>query len=263
MVSLLTIDHITECDCATLTRVTTLHFLQRTGLMHTIQPLTIPAEVANGVKAIVNSWDIDSNISRKTLTEYIRISTHLGHAAYRHTGYDLQISLYTFCCLLFDDGMISRAAASQFVGRMASRQTQLDPLLDRWIECVLGLSTHLPSYGANAVFTATLDYVNFDLLRHADDSDSNSGEEMVWLDLKPGSTEFIEYARVKDGFAEGFVAAIWPKSDFTDVKMYIQAFLPWPPNIAYTTDPVACKQSRPASGKTLWHDLRNCGITGP
>lgn len=184
-------------------------------MINKIRTFPTPPEVDNTVRNTVDTWNVD--IPRSALDKYIDCVVHFGHMLYRHASYDVQVSiaLYTLCSLFFEDGVISRDAAREFVPRLASGQPQLHPLLERYVECTLKLREHLPPYGGNALISATLDFANFELLR---------SDELLAFDIKPGALDFIEYVRQKDGFAEGYVAAIWPKSDFPDVKTYIQVF---------------------------------------
>ncbi|KAI0073462.1 terpenoid synthase [Panus rudis PR-1116 ss-1] len=206
-----------ESDNISVAQNTILEFLHRTAMFDVIRPFEIPLEIISAVRNAVNSWGIDIDLPQRILDNYIDCAIDLGHAIYSHTSYDVQISvsLYTLCSLLFDDGVVGRDAAREFVPRLALGKPQLHPILEQYVQCTLALRNYLPLYGANALITATLDFANFELLR---------SDETHSLDLKPGALDFIEYARQKDGFAEGFVAAIWPKSDFPDVKSYIQAF---------------------------------------
>ncbi|KAI0792639.1 isoprenoid synthase domain-containing protein [Abortiporus biennis] len=73
---------------------------------------------------------------------------------------------------------------------------------------------HFSTYSANAIATSFLDYANAELLLR----------ESKDMQLKPSSSTYIEYIRLREGFSEAWAAFIWPESMCPDPKEYVQAF---------------------------------------
>lgn len=136
--------------------------------------------------------------------------------AYRHVSPELQaeIALFTGLGILIDDEIIGTPAVREFIPRFCTSSCQLHPSLDRFAETVHGIRKHFAEYGANAILSSTIDYVNSELFQ-------KGAKDMS---LSRGSIPFTKYIRGKDGYCEAFAAFVWPKDDFPDPVEFIQAF---------------------------------------
>lgn len=161
----------------------------------------------------MQSWDLD--IPREQCEKSLIAGLHIGCSAYEHASYDYQVamSLFTTCAIFLDDGLIDAQAVREFVPRFYTKEPQLSPALDRFVETTKHLCTFLPDYGANAVYASVLDYANEELWLSGD------GKDLV---LHPDSRCYVESSRIKGGMGAPHAFGIWPKSICADIKEYIQ-----------------------------------------
>lgn len=125
------------------------------------------------------------------------------------------IALFTGYAILVDDAAMPVSAIQEFVPRFCSGSRQLHPSLDLFVESVHTVARHFTPFGANAVLSSTIDYVNSELFQR---------EEKKSIVLAQGSVPYTKYMRSKDGYGEAYAACVWPKCVIPDTKEYIQAF---------------------------------------
>lgn len=139
--------------------------------------------------------------------------------AYQHTPPKLQaeIALYTGLVTIVDDGLIDAAALQEFVPRFCSGSPQLHPTLSCLVENCHNLKEHFGIFGANIIFSTTLDFINCDLF-------TRWGQDGTPIAIHQGSAPYLRFMRDQDGLARSYSAFIWPKVTFPDTKEYIQAY---------------------------------------
>ena len=137
--------------------------------------------------------------------------------AYHHVqspALQAQIALFTGLAILVDDGIMGIPPLLEFVSRFTSGSPQLHPSLDRFAETVRGLSKYFTPYGANAILSSTIGYVNSELFER----------ELSDMQLSVGSGRYADYTRERTGYVEAYAVFVWPKDEFPDTQEYIQAF---------------------------------------
>lgn len=139
--------------------------------------------------------------------------------AYQHTPLEVQVevALYTGLVIVVDDRLVDAAAVQEFVPRFCSGSRQLHPTLDRLVESCHDLEKYHAAYAANVIFSATMDFVNCELL-------SRGGNDVMGFRVHQNSLPYIRYFREKDGIVGAYSAFIWPKEVFPDANEYVQAF---------------------------------------
>lgn len=125
-----------------------------------------------------------------------------------------EIGLFTGLAVLIDDGLVGTPDPQEFLTRFWSGSRQLHPSLDRFAETVHTLMKYFTQYGANALLSSTIDFLNSQIFQR----------ENRAIDLGLGSIPYTKYLRAKDGYVEAYAAFVWPKDIFPDTKEYIQAF---------------------------------------
>ncbi len=167
------------------------------------------------VRERIRQWDLGlpSHVHEK----YFMFGHSIAITAYHHVSspeLQAEIGLFTGLAILVDDAVMGSPAIQEFVTRLCTGSRQLHPSLDRFAETVHGLGKHFTQYGANAIISSTIDFVNSELFqRGARD-----------IDLGLNSIPYTKYMRGKDGYVEAYAAFVWPKDVFPDTKEYIQAF---------------------------------------
>lgn len=139
--------------------------------------------------------------------------------AYRHitdVETEVALSIYTFLTSLFDDDVLDLDVLRQFVPRFYSRQPQLSPLLDLFVETItVMLPKHYGAYSSNSIVSSSLDFFNAEVFER--DGSAEGLEVGQWSGI------YLEYVRWKSGISEAYACQIWPKSLCPDTKAYIQA----------------------------------------
>ena len=202
-------------DPTDITRRVIMSFLEKTGVAARFPPRSPPQYVETKVRETIESWNLD--IPKEKYEKSLVNGMHLGYAPFHHAPYGLQIalSLFTFCAMIFDDGvLVDPSAMRGFVSRFCDGEPQLAPILDRFVECASNLRRFLHEYGANTVHSALLMYANEELWY------TQRANKLV---LRPDAGGYIEYSRYKSGVAEPYAFGIWPKDICDNTEDYIQA----------------------------------------
>lgn len=166
------------------------------------------------VQERLSKWNLgmERHIYKKPFVVGYSIAT----ASYHHVAPEVQaeIALYTGLVVLVDDGLLDTAAVREFVPRLCSGLPQLHPALDCLVEACHNLQQYFTTYGAHAIYSSTIDFVNSELFQqHAKEMDYNQS-----------SAPYIQYIRDKDGLIPSYAAFVWTKDITPQTEEYIQAF---------------------------------------
>lgn len=192
-----------------------LSFLQRTRAVERFGPHLPDPAVDRRVREVIQSWEL--GIAPHKLEIPIKTGVAVGAMSYRHAPFEVQVAVALFCFAVacFDDKVIDAQGRREFLPRHYHNQPQLHVLLDKILESTHALRRLVPSYSANLIFTGLLEYCNEDVF-YSDES------VVASHDLKKEARNYSEYVRMIDGIPGPFIVAIWPESQFPDVKEYVQ-----------------------------------------
>lgn len=169
------------------------------------------------VHEIIKSWNIP--LSEAALNVYAGVGLSAASTAFRYiTDVDLlvAISIYSFCAALADDDALGLEILREFVPRFYSRQPQLSPSLDLFVEALtVMLPKHYNTYNSNAIVSSSLEFFNAEMFER-----DGGAKGMV---IGPASAPYLDYIRWKSGIGEPYACLIWPKYLCPDTKAYIQA----------------------------------------
>jgi len=163
---------------------------------------------------IAKSWNL--GLPDGVLDKYLTVGLVIAITAYGHTPFDTQvaIALYTLCCTIADDTIMSNEILREFVPRFFDGQPQLHPILTHLVEELTILRKQYSSYSGNALVISTLEFINAEMfLRDEGGSELRARE----------ATDYVDYIRWKTGVGEAYGAFIWPRALFPETKTYIQA----------------------------------------
>jgi hypothetical protein len=112
--------------------------------------------------AIIDSWrvrDLDPSVPFM-----IAPSAAMGEMSYHRHPYELKllISLYTFFMIYIDDRS-SRGDPTPYAAfqqNYVTSRSQLDPVLDHFVDCLGDMWTFYDSFTANAIVTSALDFLS-------------------------------------------------------------------------------------------------------
>ena len=167
------------------------------------------------VRETIQFWDL--GIPSHVHERFFIYGHSIAATAYHHVQspeLQAQVALFTGLAILVDDGMMGIPPIQEFVSRFTSGLPQLHPSLDRFAETVRGLSKYFTPYGANAILSSTIGYVNSELFER----------ELSDMQLSVGSGRYADYTRERTGYVEAYAVFVWPKDEFPDTQEYIQAF---------------------------------------
>ncbi|KAI0792634.1 isoprenoid synthase domain-containing protein [Abortiporus biennis] len=193
-----------------------LHYLTRVGI---IDPFP-SSPVRPGVDRIVRDYfSVQKFHDPKNVVEkHIRLGLNMARTSFAFIPCDkvqAQIAKATALGTLFDDAFMGEDAMNEMLPRFFARKPQLHPMLDCFIETMTsGMQPYFSDYSANAIGSSFLEFCNSEtfLRRHKQQ-----------ISFVPDSSLYIEYMRMKDGFAEAFAAFIWPECICPDPTEYVQA----------------------------------------
>lgn len=167
----------------------------------------------------LREWHIKIDGENTTYKKSLGAGYSIATTAFHHVPADIQaeIALYTFLVVAIDDGIVDEAALRQFVPRFCSGSPQLHPVLDRLVESCHGITSLFAEFGANIIYTNTMDFVNAELYLM---DDRNTLPESLSQD----SVTFINHIRASTGISLAYATFIYPKVEFPEAKDYAQAY---------------------------------------
>ena len=158
----------------------------------------------------LRQWDLGTLHSVQE--DIFAIGYHYTLCCYSHiqcTKLLADLVLLTGTIIIIDNGTKDLLSLQEFGRRLFAGLPQLHPALERITEIIFSVGAYYPSFSANIMVSDTVNYFAGESLRCA-----------VW---QPVTMEYANLVRAKVGYGETSAAFIWPKSQFMDMGMYIQA----------------------------------------
>lgn len=142
----------------------------------------------------------------------------MGEMAYQAHDRDIRllIAKLTFFTLYVDDKS-SRCddptPFTEFQQRYTLSMPQSDPVLDQFVICLKQVWTHWDPISANAIVTAILEFVNGCCIEN-----STTG-----MQLNPHARRYPYFLRSKTGGTQAFAFFVFPKTQYPNLREFIQA----------------------------------------
>ncbi|KZT00026.1 terpenoid synthase [Laetiporus sulphureus 93-53] len=186
------------------------------GLHVSPTPMHRDFELESRVRELAQSWPFGERIRPHIVTALTITET-----AYHHVSdMNAKVAITVFTALLtcMDDPGKHNSDAVDSIDhyrRLCNGSAMHDPgMLGELNRCLKGMWDLYPPLGANAIFIATLKFMNGTMLENSDESAfSNSS----------GSRAFVEYQRNLTGISEAYAFFIWDKKSFPDSRVYERA----------------------------------------
>lgn len=153
-------------------------------------------------------------------------SCAMGQMSYHSHSFEVKllISLFTFFMIYIDDfsSRCDPAPFAAFQQRYALHQAQMDPVLDRFAECLASMWSFYDPFTANAIVTSALEFVNGCYLESI----------TAGMEVNPSADRYPYFLRSKTGVAQAYAFMTFPKSVHPTPRNFIQAA----PSISYWID---------------------------
>lgn len=197
-----------------LCRSVILDFFDRTGVLDYMGSRTPHPSLHQQFFSVLSTWNLDFSPSAQD--HYSELSLNLAITAYRATSLNLQlhIALFTYLSSLFHDGFVPLTAMREFHSRFYAGQSQLHPILNRWIEVTMAMQSYFPPHTANTLVSSLLATVNAAVFAR------EGGDHLVSTSRSPS---YLDYKKSREGVPEAYSVMIWPKDLCPHTVSYIEA----------------------------------------
>ena len=196
------------------TRRILLDFIHKSGIDNPFHFIGIDPVVRQRFYDVVNTWDLA--ITEQQHNKYAALGLNMAASSYRHTPTEVQISiaLYSFLGIMIDDAVMSKESIREFPARYFDGRPQLHPILTHFVDIIADTRRHFLPFGANIISTNSLDFINAEMFVRDEGGPDLNG---------PLDTAYADYIRLKTGIGEAYSIYVWPRSMFSQTKVYAQA----------------------------------------